>query len=179
MKCYNIWDLLWNIFGPPTKGKFKEMWQNLDYCCICLVSIWESAPLFSLLLSIFDTLHNKMFSKIKKEIQFLWSKCTDTFLVSMNSPYMSMGASYVARGVWGLPAGPHDTRVLRPLWGLPPFPEPMPGVFTSQACLVAVPHAFFEDVSPSFVGSSVLTLQGRGDLPASLSGFGKYPVKVI
>jgi len=178
MKCYNIWDLLWNIFGPP-KGKFKEMWQNLDYCCICFVSIWELSPLFSLLLSTFDTLHNKMFSKTKKEIQFPWSNSTDIFLVSMNSPYMSMGASYVARWVWGLPAGRHDTRVLRPLWGLLPSPEPMPGVFTSQACLVAVPHAFFEDISPSFVVSSMLTLRGRGDLPASLYGFGKSPVEVI
>lgn len=148
------------------------MRQYLDYCCICLVSMWE---LFSLL----DTLHNKMFSKIKKEIQFLWSNCTDTFLVSMNSPYVSMRASYVARRVWGLPAGRHDTHVLRPLRGLPPFPEPMPSAFTSQACLEAMPHAFFEDVSPSFVGSSMLTLQGRGDLPASLYGFGKSPVEVI
>ena len=174
MKCYNIWDLLWNILDP-LKGKFKEMWQNLDYCCICLVSMRELAPLFSLL----DTLHNKMFSKIKKEIQFLWSNCTDTFLVSMNSPYMSMGASYVARWVWGLPAGRHDTQVLKPLGGLPPFPEPTPSAFTSQACLEAIPHAFFEDVSPSFVGSSMLTLWGRGDLPASLYGFGKSPVEVI
>lgn len=104
----------------------KEMWQNLDKYCICVVSIYGLAILF---FCIFETFHNKMFSQNKNIFNPSSVICTQTrhFLVGYE-PAMHVNRAlftqynHAALRMWEHPAE-GMVCVLRPLRGLHPPPQ--------------------------------------------------------
>lgn len=153
----------------PKKGKFKEMWQNLGNCCICVVSVWKLAILFPLRLSSFDSFHNKIFLKIKKKKIQSYGLIVPTlgnFLVRWELT-ICVNGGIIHTGQPSGPGGVGECQLegtIHVSWG---HREGAPSPWTHQ-CLVPSPPKtvwwLFHRLSlRTSLVSSMLTLRGMGD----------------